>query len=308
LARERPRQILGAFLRDADASTFNGPEPLDDPTGWKAIGAAGTRPNTRPLVPRSDTASSSASSLSFLKYNYGSKANVPRTPNVRTPDADRTPRPNRYTSDGVRSKLGGGRQVPKPANSFDEIAHAKAREHERTYFGLGPLNSEPESSEASVPDARVGEIEDTVLTPTLASSSRMETSKTITGQMNNLTLRSSTDPPQTPISYVTQPPKPTPPPSITQPYPHNLEPSSSSFRSQQTGSSTSSESASSRRGSMTETEKKRTELQLRVYRARTQMPSHIPLRVFRDPSECIEVQEILDQDGWIGLGGSQTMS
>ena len=308
MARERPQQILGAFLRDADASTFNGPEPLDDPTGWKAIGAAGTRPNTRPLVPRSDTASSSASSLSFLKYNYGSKANVPRTPNVRTPDADRTPRPNRYISDGVRSKLGGGRQVPKPANSFDEIAHAKAREHERTYFGLGPLNSEPESSEASVPYARVGEIEDTVLTPTLASSSRMETSKTITGQMNNLTLRSSTDPPQTPISYVTQPPKPTPPPSITQPYPHNLEPSSSSFRSQQTGSSTSSESSSSRRGSMTETEKKRTELQLRVYRARTQMPSHIPLRVFRNPSECIEVQEILDQDGWIGLGGSQTTS
>jgi hypothetical protein len=35
---------------------------------------------------------------------------------------------------------------------------------------------------------------------------------------------------------------------------------------------------------------------LRVYRARTQMPSHIPLRVFREPAECVEAQEILDRN------------
>ena len=44
---------------------------------------------------------------------------------------------------------------------------------------------------------------------------------------------------------------------------------------------------------MTEVEKKRYLLQMRVNRARTQMPSHIVLRVFRDPSECVEIEEML---------------
>ena len=44
---------------------------------------------------------------------------------------------------------------------------------------------------------------------------------------------------------------------------------------------------------MTEVEKKRYLLQMRVNRARTQMPSHIVLRVFRDPGECVEIEEML---------------
>jgi len=42
-----------------------------------------------------------------------------------------------------------------------------------------------------------------------------------------------------------------------------------------------------------EAEKRRYALQKRVYVARTQMPGHVPLRVFRDPRECVEVEEIL---------------
>ena len=38
---------------------------------------------------------------------------------------------------------------------------------------------------------------------------------------------------------------------------------------------------------------RRIELQTRVYRARSQMPGHIPLRVFREPTECVEVDELL---------------
>lgn len=45
---------------------------------------------------------------------------------------------------------------------------------------------------------------------------------------------------------------------------------------------------------LTEQEKKRMELQMRVYKARTQMPSHVYLRVFRKAEECVEASEILN--------------
>ncbi|KAJ7772699.1 hypothetical protein DFH07DRAFT_913580 [Mycena maculata] len=41
---------------------------------------------------------------------------------------------------------------------------------------------------------------------------------------------------------------------------------------------------------------KRHELQLRVWRARTQMPGLVPLRVFRAPAECVEAEEILGRE------------
>ncbi|KAF8966272.1 hypothetical protein BDZ97DRAFT_699624 [Flammula alnicola] len=70
LARERPDRILGVFVRDADPKA----EALSDPTGWNAMGAAGTRPTEHPLVPRSEsgmsTASSSSSTPSLFNYNY----------------------------------------------------------------------------------------------------------------------------------------------------------------------------------------------------------------------------------------------
>ncbi|KAJ7346955.1 hypothetical protein DFH08DRAFT_780713 [Mycena albidolilacea] len=47
---------------------------------------------------------------------------------------------------------------------------------------------------------------------------------------------------------------------------------------------------------MSEAERKRYDLQLRVWRARTQMPGHIPLRIFRDPRECVEAEEILRKE------------
>ncbi|KAJ7693313.1 hypothetical protein B0H17DRAFT_1059716 [Mycena rosella] len=47
---------------------------------------------------------------------------------------------------------------------------------------------------------------------------------------------------------------------------------------------------------VSEAERKRGELQLRVWRARTQMPGHVPLRVFRNPGECVEAEEILGRE------------
>jgi hypothetical protein len=47
-------------------------------------------------------------------------------------------------------------------------------------------------------------------------------------------------------------------------------------------------------GTKSESEKKRGELQMRVYTARTQMDSGVLLRVFRCPEECREdVERIL---------------
>lgn len=43
-----------------------------------------------------------------------------------------------------------------------------------------------------------------------------------------------------------------------------------------------------------ELEKRRAELQLRIYRARLEIPRHIQLRVFRSPQECMEATEILN--------------
>lgn len=45
---------------------------------------------------------------------------------------------------------------------------------------------------------------------------------------------------------------------------------------------------------MSPTEKKRYELQMRVYKARMTIPSHIPLRIFKAPEECMEAKQILD--------------
>jgi len=44
---------------------------------------------------------------------------------------------------------------------------------------------------------------------------------------------------------------------------------------------------------MSEGERKRAELQNRVWSARASVPRHIVLRIFKDPSECVEVEELL---------------
>ncbi|KAI4519233.1 hypothetical protein K525DRAFT_258712 [Schizophyllum commune Loenen D] len=76
--------------------------------------------------------------------------------------------------------------------------------------------------------------------------------------------------------------------------------SAPSTRPSRMGSRTSSvaSSASSQTlPKMSEPERRRYELQIRVYRARDLMPEHIPLRVFRSPDECIEAEGLLKKMG-----------
>ncbi|KAJ7747234.1 hypothetical protein B0H16DRAFT_1555186 [Mycena metata] len=42
-----------------------------------------------------------------------------------------------------------------------------------------------------------------------------------------------------------------------------------------------------------EADRRRAELQLRVWRARAAIPAHVPLRVFREPAECVEAEAVL---------------
>ncbi|KAH9943840.1 hypothetical protein B0H21DRAFT_877648 [Amylocystis lapponica] len=46
---------------------------------------------------------------------------------------------------------------------------------------------------------------------------------------------------------------------------------------------------------VSDAERRRGELQMRVYRARLETPQHIPLRVFRNPEECVEAMALIDQ-------------
>ncbi|KAG6855561.1 hypothetical protein H0H87_001013 [Tephrocybe sp. NHM501043] len=55
-------------------------------------------------------------------------------------------------------------------------------------------------------------------------------------------------------------------------------------------------SVNSSTSKMPEGEKRRYALQARVYLARTQMPGHVPLRVFRNANECVEVEDVLGRE------------
>jgi hypothetical protein len=46
---------------------------------------------------------------------------------------------------------------------------------------------------------------------------------------------------------------------------------------------------------LSEPERRRMDLQARVHRARALIPPTIPLRIFRDPQECVEAAELLDK-------------
>ncbi|KAF8813021.1 hypothetical protein BYT27DRAFT_7181978 [Phlegmacium glaucopus] len=310
LARERPRMILGVLVRDVDSGNAER-EPLDDPTGWRVIGAAGTRPSENPLIPiRSDSTPQNTSTDRMTSINSGSNSNPRFGMNFmsnahlehweeeegNTTVSEQTPRPNRYALEdsasvfeGEEPLLADGKMSEEPGLlTMDSVGNSKVSLDSYTLGGDSP------------------------------SSARSQTYPLESRQLHKHKVK-STPPPPPPNKYITQPPKPIQPPCITANFIPKFRSSlsSQSFPQRihrQQGSSTAStpdSSASSllndninyggaNGGKMTEAEKKRYELQTRVYRARTQIPSHIVLRVFRDPSECVEVEAVMR--GEAGLG------
>ena len=280
--------ILGVFVRDVDGGNAER-EPIDDPTGWRVIGAAGTRPPENPLIPIEDdnTANNTSTDRTTSIYsssnlnpqagtNFMSKAHIDfleEGEEWNNTFSEQTPRPNHYVFQSDGTLL------------VDEKSSV-----------------EPESlTMNSVGSSRVS------VTTTSASKSRSQSYPL----ENPHRLYQQATPPQN--IYVTRPPSPIQHPRITA----NLIPKSRSSLSSQSlpipsrkhgrqDSSSTSDSVTTSSsfnntvnyggangGKMTEVEKKRYLLQRRVNRARTQMPSHIVLRVFREPSECVEIEEML---------------
>jgi hypothetical protein len=48
------------------------------------------------------------------------------------------------------------------------------------------------------------------------------------------------------------------------------------------------------RMTLTESEKKRMQLQARLWKACAEVPTNVVIRVFRDPQECVEASQVID--------------
>ena len=224
LARERPHQILGIFIRDAN--NFDIVPPLEDPTGENAQ-------RMSPVLQRRGTHSSS-SSINSPPNNF---APLPDSRMLNTPHA-----PHRLP----RSMSGSDTLTPRQSYTVRQSKRTKSDfpQHDPTrspeYFTSTPLIDLPVTEEPQ---------------------------------------------PITPPNFTSYPP-PSYPPRRRQ----DDDAASISSRISLGRTSTSS----SVRQQMSDAERKQYDLQQRVYRARMEIPERIPLRVFREPSECIEAGQILD--------------
>jgi hypothetical protein len=288
--------ILGVFVRDVDSGNAER-EPIDDPTGWRVIGAAGTRPSENPLIPiEGDNTANNTSTDGTTSVHSSSNPNPQTGMNFMSNAhlelleegeeegndtfSEQTPRPNRYVF----------------------------QKEEGTLLVDEKLSAEPESLTMDS-----GGIPKVSMTTTFASKSNTRSQSYPLENPHRLYQQMEKPPLLPQNKYVTQPPKPIQSPRITTNLIPKSRPSLSSqslpyrvYRQQDSSSASPSDSPTTTSsfnnainyggangGKMTEVEKKRYELQMRVNRARTQMPSHIVLRVFREPSECVEIEEML---------------
>ena len=273
IARDRPHQILGAFLRDVDADNQD-VDPIPHPTGWKGLDQS---PNESPS--QSSASSGSFSSLlgRFPSYKSNDSKRSTSLPNSETSGQSDTEvaKPARSTSDTVAPFDHVG------SNLRDKVLR-KAR-NRAVYFGIGPLTSTPdrEIPESELhfqrPDVQVSQL---IPDPTVSGPNTVNPSTSHSNQ-----------------GFISEPPKPILPPSITNPRPLStvsLNSEAEQVDSDNFGPFDPSQYVSDNGKRQTSSVKRRrTELQTRVYRARTQMPSDIFLRVFREPTDCVEVDKFL---------------
>lgn len=271
IARERPNQILGVFLRDARPNSPITPEPLSDPTGSKAFDPQNT--NERPPLFRTQSSSPADSLTSLLRRfpSYRTKHSIWRTASlpslgvakaVVTTDNTSPSRPTRFTVDGVLKSAEG---------------HFRKR-YRGPHFGFGPLSSQPEEGRNQSD----------------STSSSILSSPISIGQSSDQFCSS---PKQSIEGHahvsIAEQPKPTPSPSV----PLTQSPTTSFALKREETSSTVFENSDGQSSGQAPTGTSRDQLQKRVHRARRLIPEHIVLRVFGDPSECVEVDEILRHEG-----------
>jgi hypothetical protein len=72
------------------------------------------------------------------------------------------------------------------------------------------------------------------------------------------------------------------------------EPESYDSQSQSASTPSTGTPTLTHRMSLTESEKKRVQLQARLWKACTEVPANVVIRVFHDPQECVEASQVID--------------
>ena len=249
IARERPDQILGVFIRDASARDDRTLRPLDDPTGAAAYRVA---------------------------FDLGEG----------TPAGSGVSAGGRF---GRRS----GRSTPlrSMSDAVPETPPAVPKKAVRSYSGTEMVGLAPVSSSASRSSGESGYDYFTSAAPThspITEEPQVRPGMVLPGQ--GQTGRGSDETPREGRAW--------PPEGFSRPPPGpgqelQLEMRESGRWQPQTPSEVQTPTRS--QSQMSEAERKREELQSRLWRARLDVPPQVPIRIFREPEECVEVHEILDR-------------
>ncbi|KAF6759332.1 hypothetical protein DFP72DRAFT_132948 [Ephemerocybe angulata] len=342
LAQKYPDNVLAIFIRDV--TTQEGvTDPLDDPTGWNALVIQSTLLELNDTLPNPTYSSSPGNTSPSPRSRRSSVANrlVGAGKKSSSSLSSFLNLKSEARRDGVSDEMAGGSyftastQQPTPLSAEPETYNNNNDSH------TAPGRSgavQPE--EGATPRISAPGIMENSPTITQGMSSTQHpggpTPKAGGGGGPALTG------PLTRKSIITDAPKPTSPLTLKAPAhgrrpslapslsAKRLAPSSRAQRKGTTGSSASESDASidisltttpSRRSSSAASmlpgalvlptsgvpveERRRNELQMRVWRARMGVPAHVLVRVFRKPEECVEAGEILEGEG---IGETKTVS
>ncbi|KAI0788704.1 hypothetical protein C8Q75DRAFT_807439 [Abortiporus biennis] len=237
IARERPNQVLGIFIRDANLDVV---PPLEDPTGDRAL-----RKMSRNGFGLGVNGNGNGTGQGALPIKLPSPVAIAPNPPPTGRSARR--RPSRSVSD-----------IGSPTHTTPRMtAKSPTRTHSMADIPTSMLSVPYPYGKNGLPIGSYSPgIQTTHSSPNILSES----------------------------------PTSEEPPSMVPPlYPRQ---NSFSFSS----SSRSSTSLSLKPlPSMTDAEKRQYDMQNRIWRARILVPERIPIRIFRDPRECVEWEGILDE-------------
>lgn len=261
LARERPSQILAIFIRDAN----NGDtvKPLDDPTGERVLRCSD---DEMPIIVNGS--GPGRGPLSVMIPKPGSVVSTPSS-SPKLGDMNFTPRRPKSISDAVTPRASAAPRYMAPLR--------------RPSRAQSEQISPSETALLSVQNGGYGSLQgsEQLLLPPFPFRNESQTTQSSSSTLIN-------------DSPIAEEPKSLPAPTPSRPIPMSSQTGRPYFSRTPSRSSTIS-SMIGGQPPMSDAEKKQFDLQTRVYRARMDAPGHIPLRVFRSPSECEEAAKIMDQ-------------
>ena len=290
LARDRPGQVLAIFIRDASNSEVV--KPLDDPTGEQVLRCSA---DEVPVI-----SPNSRNPLSVIIPKAGSATSTPST-SPKLGDTNFTPRrrPSKSISEMSTPRASASRYIaplrrPSRTQSEQVLLSDTVPISVRRSSGSGNSSSDSSgSSSVGLPPPYAGSI-----SSSLGSQSSCATPLSDSPISEEPADGANPDTSAVPIVTLVAP-------TASRPIPIS-RPSSYFTRTPSRSSTLSSMIGVGGAPAMTDAEKKQFDLQTRVYRARLEVPRHIPLRVFRSPEECVEAEGILDHLHFGSAGDAQS--